>query len=439
MGRLRRNLFRSAYLSGANLLSQFLVVPLYLHCWGQIDYGYWLVLSTIPTVFVLSEGGLSNAVGNSVAMLVAQNEPAAARNHLCAVWKFQGAAWFVVFVMTVLAAIGLPLRQWVGLDHIEFAPFVAIVGLLCLTVLAGLQAPIYGAIFRAAGRYETYLLINAHLKLAELIGVAGTLLLGGHFLAVAGIILAGRLGLIVSLSTVARRVMPGLRLSLKLGTWADVRPLLLPGISYLAFPCANALMNQGVTLLVNRLCGPAALVALSVARQCARLFQYLTVMVQTAIEADLTVAYAKKARERVLRLQAVAYLLPLAAAVPFLLGITLCGPTLVRWWTHKELGVDWVLLAFCAGEAVVYGIGVMAGLINWATNRVTGLALINIILNMVGLGVAAVLLRSQGIYAVPASFALTGFIYLATAVQHGRRLVPHGIGDLLHALRVRTA
>ena len=419
MAGLRRNLFGSVYLTGANLVSQLALVPVFLHYWGASTYGLWLVLFTIPAFFTFSDAGLSNTVGNAVTLALEQGRPDEAEAKLNAAWKFQGLAWAVLFAVFCLLLAVCPLQRWLAVEALAFGEFAPAVALLCLYSLASLQTSMLSAIYRGARRYPLYLVWSGHARVLETVLVAATLAFGGEFVAVAGVMLAARFCGAVVLFVQGRRLLPEVHLAFFSGRWSDLKPLLPSGLAFLSFPVANALVNQGTVLVINHLAGAPAVVLLSVCRQLARVFQQGTSILLTAFQPEMTTAYGTENWERVRQLQSLALVLPLLVAIPFVAGTTMYGSTVIEWWTRKDLGVTWPLLLACGLEAVAFGCGTLCSLVPWSINRVRGLSIVYAVTNALGLVLAGVGLARAGLAAVPLAFFAAGLAYCFTGLNLG--------------------
>lgn len=419
MSGIRRNLLGSIYLSSANLVSQLALVPVFLHFWGAQIYGWWLVLFTVPAFFVFSDVGLSSAVGNSVTLALEQGRTSEAERSLNAAWKFQAIAWAAVFGVLVLLIAFFNLQQWLGVPELSEREFISATLLLCVYSLASLQMGLLAAIYRGARCYAAYLAWSAHARVLETGLVVLALVGGSRIVVVAGVMLISRILTVLAFYVRGRRLLPEVKLSFFSGCWTDLRPLLPSGIAFLSFPVANALINQGTVLVVNHVLGAPAVVLLSVCRQLARVFQQGTSIILSAFQPEVTSAYGAGRWVRVRQLQSSALWLPLGVAVPFVVGVTAFGATLVQWWTRKNLGVTWPLMTACSLEAVAFGCGGLCSLVPLSINRVRGLSIVYVITNALGLLVAGFGLTRMGIVALPLTFALVGCAYCCTGLGLG--------------------
>ncbi len=421
MAGVRRNLFGSAYLTGANLASQLVLVPVYLHFWGAETYGHWLVLFTVPALFVFTDIGLSNVVGNAVTLEVERGRADKAQACFNAAWKYQLVGFSLVLGICCAGASVFPVRSWLGVEDVPWREFFPTVVLLCGYTLVWMQIGLVGALYRAARRVPEFLSVNAHTRLAEVGCVTLVLFADGGFIAVSGGLFCVRLAGAIFQYSRAKSALPAVRLSLFEGRWEDLKALLPTGVAYLSFPVSNALMNQGTVLAVNHLLGAPAVVALSVCRQLARFFTHGTGMLTTAIQPEMTVACASQDRSRIRDLQSVAVMIPMLAGAPFVVAATLIGPEIVEWWTRKDLGIEWILCIACSIEAVTFGATTLACLVCWATNRVGQLSKIYLVVNVVALLVGGGLTSVFGLLAIPGAFALANSVYCFAGLLHGAR------------------
>lgn len=436
MARLRRNIIGNFYFTGAYIGTQLLLVPLYLHYWGAASYGAWLVLFTIPSFFAFTDAGLANTVGNAFTLALERGELHDAEAKLNAAWKYQALAWLVIFACFCTFLGFCPVQRWLGVDGIPAGVFVPTILLLCLGSLVWLQAGILSAIFRGARAYHSYLAWRGHTCVAEAVSVIAVLALGGGFVAVAFAMFLVRFLGAVALFIHGRALLPQLRPAIFSGKWSELVSMLPSGISFLSFPIANALTNQGTVLALIHLGGPAAIVLLSVVRQLTRVFAHGSSILMGALHPEMTIAYGSGDQPRIRRLQSVAVVVPGLAAGPYLLGLVLFGGMVVGWWTRKDLGVTRPLLLACGVEAISFGCTSLWSLVPWATNRIKMLSVMYWLGNIVALAAGIVLYAGIGLIAFPCAFALTQSVYCALALRRGARL---GGFDFGSAFSVRGA
>ncbi len=72
--RLVRGVSATAFGTGVTAVVQLVSVPLFLWAWGVAGYGDWLLLSTIPAYFGMSDIGFCAVAGNEMSMRAARGD-----------------------------------------------------------------------------------------------------------------------------------------------------------------------------------------------------------------------------------------------------------------------------------------------------------------------------------------------------------------------------
>ncbi|GEM_PF-756395 len=416
MAGVKRNLGANLYGTAAVIGGQIALVPLFLHSWGQNYYGQWLVLSTVPAYLALSDIGISNALGNEFSIAVERGEGVRAQNLLGAVWRFQ--AWFALALalLVVVALAVMPLQVWLKSSAISRAEFAAVLLMLTAYSLLPLQTGSFSGVYRAARAFPRYLLLQGHLRMLEVLGTAVLLWAHATMVWLALWLVLLRLLLLAILSLQAKRLLPTLSLQWRSGTWSDFRSLLPSSVGFFAFPVGNALINQGVTLVVNSAGGPGAVVLLSVYRQIGRGFLQFSSILFTSLHPELTTAFAQKNWARMKRLQAGALGLATVLGVLFALGAFLFGGWVVQVWTGLA-AVSGVVIGMFALEAVTAALANLAFVVPWAASRLGALPVAYVAVQSLSLLASWAAYPFFGVVTVGAAFLMGNIVFAGVALN----------------------
>jgi len=427
MGRLKKNFSANIYSLVVGIVGQLSIVPIYLHFWGTELYGAWLVLFTIPTLFMFTDAGLASAVGNEVSLCVERGHSDRAEAVFNAAWKYQTVIFLALFVFLVGLVWTFQVDRWLGVRGIPGSEFRAAIIFLAAGTYFELQRGLLSSLFRGAHRYHQYVAWSCHATLAEYLTTVAVLTIGGGIAAVSATMLFVKFLKVGVMFLGARKMLPQVQPRASAGQWRDFRALLPTAVSYFSFPVANAIINQGSVLAINILIGPSSVVLLSVSRQLARLFQRGTALLTASLHPEMTVALGRSDRKRVIELQAIAVTAVISAAFIFIPIATIFGPTLIDIWTQQNLGVTNILVGACAIEAVAFGAQGLFGLVPWASNRVSKLSVIYVSGNVIALLFSVLLFNSFGIEILPMAFGCFSVMYCAYALQFASTLEGFGV------------
>ena len=102
--RLVKGFAAQGFAQAINLIIQIGSVPLFIHFWGKLLYGEWLLISTVPSYFALSDLGFANAAGTEMTMRVARGDREGAL-------KVFQLAWLLVTGVSLIVTRSLALVQ----------------------------------------------------------------------------------------------------------------------------------------------------------------------------------------------------------------------------------------------------------------------------------------------------------------------------------------
>lgn len=393
------NSFGMAISIGLQLLS----LPLFLHIWDTATYGVWLTLSAIPAYLSMADVGMVTAAGNQMTMAMGRGDTREANR------IFQSAQLFMLVVCGALGLLVLPLAWWLPLpDAAGIAPqdLRWALALLCLGVLLSLWSGLAEAAFKSTERYASGTMLSNLTRLAEWLGMMLGLLLDGSFTAVAaGGLLFRALGVVWG-SWQATRGQGGLQWGLAAADTQVLRSITAPALSFMAFPLANALGFQGITLLVAGLFGPASVAVFSTYRTLSRVAVQATAIFSHALWPEFSRLQGQGARSALQALFRKSAWLGLGQALLLSAVLYLLAPWLLQIWTHGAIAFVPDLMLLMLLYAAVCGSWHVPRVVLMATNQHAMLAGAQVVCSALALALAWWLGHSQGAAGVAAGMLL---------------------------------
>ena len=358
------NSFGMAITTGIQLVS----LPLFLHFWDTSTYGVWLMLSAIPAYLSMADVGMVTAAGNKMTMAIGKGDlPEANR-------VFQSAQMFMTAVCGVIALIILSVIFFAPLPFLESADMRMALSALCIGVLAALFGGLSEAVFKSTQRYATGTMISSYVRLGEWLGCMAGLVIVGSFAAVALGGLAVRLiGTLIGVQ-LSRRGNHGLQWGMHAAARAEIRAMIKPAVSFMAFPLANALSFQGLTLLVGALFGPVAVALFNTYRTIARVAVQITAIFSHALWPEFSRLFGANASLAVRQLFRRSALFGTVQALLLSAILYVAAPFLLRIWTNNSIEFVPSLMLLMLFYAAVAGVWHIPRVLLMATNQHTDLA-----------------------------------------------------------------
>lgn len=404
-----------------NLVIQFGSIPLFLHFWGVFIYGEWMLLSTIPSYFALSDLGFANAAGTEMTMRVARGDREGAL-------KVFQSAWVVVTgisLIVTLAMLGLvhliPAHHWMNLT-LPRAEIIAVVSILACQVFFDLQTGLIGNGYRCDGHFAAGTMVRQAQRLAEFLVLVIVLLCHAGLIALALAVTLTRVsGNFLAMLDVRRR-SPWLVIGWSHADRRTLKSITSPALSFMGFPIGNALNLQGITTVIGMTLGPGVVPLFSTARTLTRAVWQILNGLTNAIWVELSAAFGRGDIALARSLHRRACQAGLWIAVTFSIALFFAGPTIYHLWTGKSLVFEPNLFALLLIVVVVSSLWSTSYTMMLAVNRHQQLAAVYLVVTAASLalayvltprlglhGTALALLASDGcmsVYVVPRSLAL---------------------------------
>ena len=417
------NSFGLAITIGTQLVS----LPLFLYYWDAATYGTWLVLSAIPAYLSMADVGMVTAAGNKMTMATGNGDTAQANR------VFQSAQLFMALVCSSLALVALPIMLLAPLPGLASMDQRVALAALSLGVLLALFGGLTETVFRATQRYPAGTMLGNFARLAEWAGAMFGLAFGGNFAAVALGSLLARAGSVLVGMVLAARGSHGLQWGIGNADRAEIAAMVKPALSFMAFPLANALSFQGVTLVVAALFGPVTVAIFNTYRIIARVAVQICALFSHALWPEFSRLNGQGNLQLLQKLYQRSALLGLVQ--PALLSVCLyfAAPWLLRVWTHGAITFEASLMLLMLLYAAVAGIWHVPRVLLMATNLHTSLALWALLGGALSVVLAWLLGRATGIGGVAAAMLLGELLLAVSCALLAHRLLPMNRASALAA------
>jgi O-antigen/teichoic acid export membrane protein len=374
---------------GANSLGMAITIgiqlaslPLFLYAWDASRYGTWLMLSAIPAYLSMADVGMVTAAGNKMTMAIGRGDAREANR------VFQSAQLFMGLVCGTIALIVIPLILLAPLPGLETIDQRVALSALSVCVLATLFGGLSEAVFKSTKRYATGTMLGNFVRLGEWIGAMIGLVTLGSFAAVALGGLTVRLGGVLAGILLTRGGNHGLIWGIHASDRAEIRAMLKPAVSFMAFPLANALSFQGVTLLVGALLGPIAVTMFNTYRTIARVAVQITGIFSHSLWPEFSRLFGQGAKTTLRSLFVRTSLLGAAQALLLSLLLYFLSPWMLQTWTHGAIEFVPTFMSLMLLYAAFGGIWHVPRILLIATNQHTGLAFWSILAGVLSVGLA---------------------------------------------------
>ena len=323
-----------------NVIAQLFSIPLFLHYWSKMEYGEWLVLTSIPSLLWTLDNGLAGLAGSRMTVITGRGDWDQANQIFRNVMLVQGVLSISIFSITALIVTTRNISADFGFSGMSRVESGSVLLLMIGYMLLGFCIGLLRAAYRASMFEARGVALTNVWRLSDFITILIVLPFGGHSVALAcGMVISISCWVVFMFIDVRRRC-PRVKFAWGPISGSDLRTTLVDGLPILAGEAAGAFFLQGYPLVVNRLLGPVAVVTLTTIRTASRtLFQGVQI-VSMASGSELSRTYGSKDWEGYLRLLKVLLVVTIWAAIGACLGLTLLGPWAIDKWTSGKVEVD---------------------------------------------------------------------------------------------------
>ncbi|HEX2919641.1 MAG TPA: oligosaccharide flippase family protein [Bacteroidales bacterium] len=164
----KKNIAVSFLSKGIAMLVNFLIVPLSLSYIGKVEYGVWLVISSIIYWFSFFDIGLGNGLRNKLAEALALNDLKKARIYITSTFALITGIAITLFIAFTVAAQFISWNKVLNIDTIPNEYLLKIVIGVFAFFCLGFVSSTMNNILQAKQQYATTYIINIATQLISL-------------------------------------------------------------------------------------------------------------------------------------------------------------------------------------------------------------------------------------------------------------------------------
>ena len=390
-------LFGQLFVAAGNLL----LVPLYLVRWSATVYGEWLAMFSLASYLSTLDLGMNMAVVNRLTQAYVRRdmeEYAECQHSALAFYLLMAST---ATVLLAIAAACFPLSGWLGLKETPGSDAFWVVVVLGMQVVFAMPLGMVTNVYRTMGDLAASQWIGNAQRLFALLLIAAGLACGGRLKTIA---LLQLIPLLLGPALVyldLRRRFPSLAPGLSHARLPVVSGLLRPSLLFFLIMLAGALTQQGSVMLVSSVMGGVVVALFVTTRTLTNLIRQVVGVFNSAIWPDLTAIEVREEHQRLRNLHRLLVIGSSTVCVAVAAARWFEGAEIITVWTRGRLQPDVVLLRLLLVQLVLSSPWLASSVFTAATNRHASLSRSYLVAAVVGVGLAAALIRRLGLAAVP--------------------------------------
>ena len=386
-----------------SVLSNFILVPLYLLHLGSEQYGLWLLVQSVVSYLGFSNLGIAQSVSNLIAAKYAERDDLAIR-----VIASSGF-WLYLVIVSVVMLLLLPSMYFIPFDNM-FDTSDDLKGLVfpvlmvsSIFFLCKLPLTIFSSTLRSLNliyKEQLFALI------ATLIQVFGILVVLWSDIGIIGLAFVyGVTGLFLGLALAVhlRKEIPGFTISIKYADFIVARQIIVPGGYFFLLQLSGALIAGSDNIIIASFQDVSSVPAYAVAFQFCMLTIGLVSVLTSSMIPSITIAYSENNMEYLAELYLRGLQICFAIAILVAVGFLSVGPDFIIAWVGKENYVGNSIFYCLVGFVFITIIIWPADALLVGTTQHKGYALMVALEGMLNIGLSIWWIQLWGLFGVAAA------------------------------------
>lgn len=282
---------------GISILTNLILVPMYLHYLGKEQYGLWLVVLSMVSYLGLSNLGIAQVVSNLVASANAKNEYDDIRAIVATGFWLYIVIILVVFILIVgvmiLAPIGNLIKVSISLINVVFPVLI----ISSFFFLLQLPLSIFRVTLRSLNQIYKEQLFGIMFTAIQFVGVLIILLLRIGIIGLS--VIYGAVGVLSGLILFAylRRIVPGISVSRKFVNKKLAKDLMTPSIYFFVLQLSGGLIFGTDNIIISAVLGTAVVAPYAVAFKFSMISSGFASVFTSNMLPEITSSYALNNRQ----------------------------------------------------------------------------------------------------------------------------------------------
>jgi O-antigen/teichoic acid export membrane protein len=319
-------------------ISKILLVPLFIRMWGVDIYGEWLLLSSIVAYLSLTDLGGQLYIINRLTQAYSKNDIELFRKVL-----HSGLALFIILPLitliifsSVIYSVNIASIFQISKTDQSIASIVLVI--LAFQVVVFMPQGILLGIYRAVGLFPKGVMLVNLIDLLSIVFIALGLWIGGGMLCIAALQLLPYLIVILIALPELNRLFPQFRiLSFENVELSLAKSFFIPSLHFLSIKFSQAIVIQGIILLVGAILGPVQVVVFATMRTIVFTIRQLLDMIVNTTWPEFTRLDAQQDYDKLLILFRIVMRSTLVLTAFTIVLLHFWGSDMYHFWLNKQI------------------------------------------------------------------------------------------------------
>lgn len=394
----------ASYLNTAvSLVSNLILVPMYLFYLGQEEYGLWLVILSIVSYLGFSNLGIAQSVANFVASTNAKNDYDNIKSIVATGFWIYVLIIILAMIITISMLLFIPLDDYLNVPESLKHVFIPVLLISSVFFLIKLPLSIFNVTLRSLNLIYKEQLFLLLFTVIQFIGVIAVL---WNDVGLVGLsIVYGVTGLLtgIVLYLYLYKLIPGFSVSRKFASKAMAKELIVPGAYFFILQLAGILIFSTDNIIISVFSGVEHVARYAIAFKVFMMTIGIASVITSSMLPSITAAYALDNNELLSNLYTNA--LKLCFGLGFLAAAIMVdiGPDLIIMWVGIDNYVGDTTFYFLIGLIFISIILWPSDAILVGTTQHRGYALMAVVEGFINLGLSIWWIQAWGLAGIAAA------------------------------------
>ena len=280
---------------GVQILVQLLFIPIYLIYWNLDTYAEWILISTIPTLLMISNVGLTTYGSNLAVILASQHKKNKTnyviQNILCFTSLLMIGIICVIFIFDAF----LNFQKIFNITTISSSEFFYVLLLISLRYLIISNSSFLSSLYKINHKFHISVYIKTFFTISEVILIWVILIYGGQIFEVIFISFLNYTVSFFIIYILIKKEIKWLKfINLKNINLKFIKKIFYPSSSYLIGVANKGLIAQGTIIILNYFSNDMIIVLYNSLRIITNGVRHIINVMATALSPEITINFAKK-------------------------------------------------------------------------------------------------------------------------------------------------
>lgn len=341
---LLKNLLAGSLSKISTIGIRFLQVPILLSALGAKEYGYWLIISSLPSWLTLANLGFGSVAGNDISMAISAGENSKAFKVYSTTIALVSIIAFICSIIVIIIAPEIPWTKIMNISPSRQLEIVHSIILLSISIFISFLAEAFGVRFRAAHKNHIGVLLSSMRPWVELLFLMFFIKLNKGFQFISLSIFLSTFIYLLLIWWFSRKLIFELSFSPQYVDKSIIKNIFKKGIAFQAFPLGNAMLFQGNLLVIQSVLGPIAVATFATARTLVRSINQVLELINQVIWPELSHLIGSKNYKKASQLHRTGVISAIVVSAMLVIILSLIGVPIYTLWTGKEISLSQNLL-----------------------------------------------------------------------------------------------